>query len=613
MLRVREFRSDVQLLVTFFSFSFQLVPAQHAPFSLLSSRSDQGSEISGQLEKDSGSLHSQALLRHPIALALDESGHRLLVANRRSGTLSVIDTSKLVVVFETRLGRSLADLTLVPGHEPTETELLALDEEAHTLLMLTLSGPVRRAIQVKDRLTVSRYPVSVSLSGDGKRCFVSCLWSRRLDVIGLDSAGGLRLLASLELPFSPREQEILPGDDQLVVADAFGGKLALVDLSRNQIERVMELPAHNIRGLAVTSDGTHLLVSRQSLDPHARASRDDVVWGGLISNSLASLRLANLLSPRANLQAGLRNLDLGDFSTPSGDPQKVIVAKTGEVIVSIGGVGRVAIGEHTWPRLDHVRVRRRPGALAVGTDGRLYVANRLSNSISVIEIRSRKVIGEVELGVEPDLTKADEGERLFYDAKLSLRGWMSCHSCHSEGHSNGLLVDTLGDGNYGAPKRVPSLLGVGGSGPWAWNGSMSKLEDQVDKSLRTTLHSRGISEEKVQALTTYLQTLEPPRMPVSGSPKSIQKGRELFHARGCQHCHAPPSYTTEQTADVGLFDAVGNRRFNPPSLRGVGLRSSFFHDGRAKSLRDVFEVHGHPGELIPAGDVTDLIVFLSTL
>ena len=50
---------------------------------------------------------------------------------------------------------------------------------------------------------------------------------------------------------------------------------------------------------------------------------------------------------------------------------------------------------------------------------------------------------------EPDAVA--RGERLFHDARLSHDGWMSCHSCHVDGHTNGLVADTLGDGSYGAP------------------------------------------------------------------------------------------------------------------------------------------------------------------
>ena len=41
--------------------------------------------------------------------------------------------------------------------------------------------------------------------------------------------------------------------------------------------------------------------------------------------------------------------------------------------------------------------------------------------------------------------------------------WYSCHSCHTDGHTTGEIGgNTLGDGHYGAPKRIMTLLGVCG-------------------------------------------------------------------------------------------------------------------------------------------------------
>ena len=59
---------------------------------------------------------------------------------------------------------------------------------------------------------------------------------------------------------------------------------------------------------------------------------------------------------------------------------------------------------------------------------------------------------------------------------------------------------------------------------------------------------------------------------------------------------------------------MGNRRFNPPSLRGVSQRAAFFHDGRATSLRDVFHLYHHPSNtLLAEAELTDLIAYLQTI
>ena len=53
---------------------------------------------------------------------------------------------------------------------------------------------------------------------------------------------------------------------------------------------------------------------------------------------------------------------------------------------------------------------------------------------------------------------------------------------------------------------------------------------------------------------------------------------------------------------------------NPPSLRGVGQRGPYFHDGRAATLEDVFGNFGHQlkGELTPKQQA-DLLAFLRSL
>jgi cytochrome c peroxidase len=202
---------------------------------------------------------------------------------------------------------------------------------------------------------------------------------------------------------------------------------------------------------------------------------------------------------------------------------------------------------------------------------------------------------------------------LFFDARLGKEGWMSCHSCHTDGHTNGRRSDTLGDGSYGAPKRVPSLLGVGDTGPWAWDGSATELKEQVRMSIRTTMNGPAPTDEQLADLEAYLRTLVPPPAG-QAEGESAARGRQVFEAHKCARCHAAPTYTTPKTYEVGLSDEVGNTRFNPPSLRGASHGTAFFHDGRAGTLEEVFTRHAHqvPKDL-PRKELDDLLAFLRTL
>jgi YVTN family beta-propeller protein len=463
----------------------------------------------------------------------------------------------------------------------------------------------------------------VLVAPDGNSCIVASLRSRRLTFVGVsrpeeDGRPVLAVTRAIDLPFSPRNMALVREGTRLVVADAYGGRLALVDPGRGVLESVRSLPAHNIRGLATSPDGRSLVVVHQVLHRLARTSFEDVHWGSLLSNDLRALKLDRVLAdePDADPLRDGRQIDLGEPGHGSGDPAAVAFAPDGHVIVALAGVDEILIGTDPGRLPIRTGVGRRPAALAIGPDGRtVYVANTLDDTLSVVDVASGHCRTTIPLGPGPVLSPAERGERLFFDARLSHDGWMSCHSCHTDGHSNGRSGDTLGDGGFGAPKRVPSLLGVGATGPWGWLGGFERLEDQVRQSIESTMQGPKPTEEQVSDLVAYLRTLAAPA-PAAASPDGAAagRGREVFRTRGCAECHAPPQYTTPQAYDVGLADEVGHRRFNPPSLRGVGRREPLLHDGRAATLEEVFRRHRHPGdaELSP-GEVADLVAFLQTL
>jgi cytochrome c peroxidase len=212
-------------------------------------------------------------------------------------------------------------------------------------------------------------------------------------------------------------------------------------------------------------------------------------------------------------------------------------------------------------------------------------------------------------------TIAQRGEALFRDARLAFDRWMSCSTCHTEGHTSGLAYDTLGDGDYGAAKLTPSLLGVGDTPPYAWTGSFPRLEDQANQSLRTSLHGPAPRPEEVAALVAYLRTLAPPPPRRSADDPAALRGAALFAERRCQGCHRPPALTAGESYDVGTAQTgEPTRRFNPPALRGVSWRRPYVHDGRFDSLVELVEAH-HPGvrDGLSPREVEDLVAYLESL
>ena len=549
-------------------------------------------------------------LRKPNALALAEADHLLFVANE-SGSVSIIDTQSFKAFAEVDVGRKLSDLVSLPDGK----RLLAVDQEANELILLSHHGP---ALQVIQRVPVGPDPVHVRITKDGGLACVTSRWSWQVTL--LDLRPQLRVRRSIFLPFAPREELLVAGDKRLVVADGFGGRLAVVDLGHGEVESVRSLPGHNIRGLALSSDGRQVLLAHQILHSHAHTTFDDVHWGNLVTNNLRLLALDAVLNPKADLLQGGRLLYLGEVGNAAGDPTQLAVTRDGSVVVALGGVGDVAISRgdaaYQWKR---VAVGRRPLAVLTGSDDRrAYVANHFSDSVSIVELGDGKLVKEIPLGPTPELQSAERGERLFFDARLAHDGWLSCHSCHSDGHSNGLLNDNLGDGSFGAPKRVLSLLGVRDTAPYAWLGIMPDLESQVRKSILTTMHGPKPSGQQVADLAAYLCTLTVPpsraRLLRHEDVTAIARGREVFNKQACNHCHAPPEYTSKKSYDVGLRDEVGNTHFNPPSLRGMSQGGPYFHDGRAATLAEVFVRFRHQLKTdLSNQELHDLLHFLDSL
>ena len=89
----------------------------------------------------------------------------------------------------------------------------------------------------------------------------------------------------------------------------------------------------------------------------------------------------------------------------------------------------------------------------------------------------------------------------------------------------------------------------------------------------------------------------------------------VFHSAevGCVSCHSGALLSNNVLVDVGT-----GGKFKVPSLRGIGARAPFMHDGCAKTLTDRFTVcgnstsHGLTQTMGPE-QIADLVAYLETL
>lgn len=562
---------------------------------------------------DQSALNTQH--RRPAALALLDGGRTLCVANRRSGTLSLVDVKQHVVV-EKQIGQNLSDVLALPDSH----ELLVSDFSDGSLIVLTHTDG---GVEVTSRIAVSAYPESIAVNGQADCVCVASLWSRRVTILSRNSARGqhqsvIKPLHQVDLPFAPRAVEFI-NSSCVVVADSFGGRLAVLDCNSGDVLALHRLPIHNVRDLMVADD-QRLYLTCQRLNPKGYTNREDIHWGILIENEILSVSIESLLCADTENPLDFERIGLGGPGNGAGDPAGIHVT-SGHMMVSLAGTDELAIVSREGIREVRLPTESRPTAIAFDSEtSNVFVANMLSDSVTVYNLMASHQIASISLGPRPVPGPVERGERAFFSAKLALENWMSCHSCHTDGHTNNGLADTLGDGDFGDAKRVPTLRGVWSTGPWGWNGSQHLLHSQIRNSLTSTMHSSVSDESRITDLTAYVTQLE--RVPsvavargTAPHPTIEYQRRELFESAGCSTCHNGfTSYTTDDTFDVGLSDANGQSQFNPPSLSGVSQRDRFFHDGRAASIEDVLTRFNHPaGNKLSDSDRRIIIGFLRAL
>jgi hypothetical protein len=207
------------------------------------------------------------------------------------------------------------------------------------------------------------------------------------------------------------------------------------------------------------------------------------------------------------------------------------------------------------------------------------------------------------------------GERGFYEGT---RSGISCQSCHMHADSDEAAH------NLGTHRLLPTLSvrGLWGSGPYLRDGSFARLGD-LDHVAQTLY--RGYlrkAQQRPQTLDAYVASLPRRDRPLDRQlPDAAleRRGLRAFVRAGCPTCHAFPAFThLGQQLARSLFPDAPDEPFDTPSLLSLGLNAPYLSDGRARSLRSVFDAHNRSNRhgdtrALSAPELASLYAFLEAL
>ncbi|HEU5401166.1 MAG TPA: cytochrome D1 domain-containing protein [Terriglobales bacterium] len=552
--------------------------------------------------------------------------------------------------------------------------------------------------KIRKRVTVGHVPRGLSVSADGKRIYVTSSWTDRVFVVDPESFSVVKELTTGSEPISVveshdglalftanrlsndvsvidlqtgKEQERLvagrgssfvsaePGSDRIYTTHVYPAvavhyrtppesEITVIDTSRKQVVDRKRL--HNVAGvfhIAFSADGK--LAAAAQLRPKNLIPLAHVEHGWVFGNSLTVFGegFSGVVQVPLDELERYYALPFGVAIAP--DHSRIYVSSAGSDVVTVIDVARLSrfAKAHAYFANDlsasanyvmaRIAVGKNPRGMALAADGsRLYVANRMDDTIAVIDTAKLRVVATVSLGGASEITPLRRGEQLFNSARFSFQGHFGCANCHIDGTFDGLEWDLEPDG-FGKDIVDNRLLeDLSGTEPFKWNGGNPDMPTECGpRTEKYFYRSQSYNDQELTDLVSFVlsQPFRPNRnrRPGGELTPAQERGKEIFERavdktgklipenNQCAFCHSGPKYTNRQVFDVGSGKPTDRSPLiDTPQLNNVYMTAPYLHDGSARSLEEIWTVfnpndtHGRTNDLTK-DELNDLIEYLRSL
>ena len=546
----------------------------------------------------------------PRGMSLSPDGRRLLVTNTWDDSVSVIDTRMLAVTATWTVGAEPSGVV----QDKTGKYVFVANRISNDVAVLDATTGAEQK-----RLAAGRGASYITPSPDGTRLYVSHIY-----------------------PNPTRESTALGN------RSAPQSEITVIDSARATIAE--RIPLKNI------AHGFHIAFSRDGrLGVLAQLHPKNLIPLAHLEHSGAFADTLMLFGADVGKPVEVPLDELERYATrPFGvaispDKSRIFVTCEGAEFVTVIDVVKLLQFAHAHPGssardlgasanyvITHVEVGHDPRGMAMTRDGsKLLVANRLDDSISVIDAHTSHVIRTVQLESPKTITVLRHGEQAFYTSRYSFQRQIGCANCHIDSTFDGLTWDLEPDG-FGRDIVDNRLLeDLDGTEPFKWNGGNPNLPTECGpRTEKYFWRSENYDDLTLTDLVVYVRhmPLRPNRWrQADGSLTPAQeRGKALFdrpvdkfgkpiaEENRCGYCHSGPKGTSQRSFDVGTGKGTDNSGLlDTPQLTNVGLTAPYLHDGTAKTLEEIWTVynpqdkHGRTNDLTK-DELNDLIEYLRT-
>jgi YVTN family beta-propeller protein len=579
-----------------------------------------------------------ALFKSPIQMAITRDGRRLVVACERSNEVLVIDTRQQKVVGRVQVGKFPFGLAF----SPDETRLYVGNRRDNTVSVVDFES-----LKVLETFPVGVDPHQLKTDSSGQFLYVTNLRNNNISIIKATDFTEVKRLTSGTTPFG---LALSPDGGTLYVSHQLSNpvpfrtppvlELTVVDTKHQLVSGRHRLLSTVVgQDVAVSPDNRFVVVALEL--PKNLLPETQVYQGWMVTYGLAILeagskgRVAYLLLDEPNLY----------FADPYGlafspDGRRLYVSSSGVDFVSVVNMekvyrilkvqdGKIGLPDETLKvyarhlalSSEYVEARiptgNNPKDLVVSPDGRwVYVANRLSDSVLVIDTATNQPSATIDLGGPRSDTVLRRGEKLFNYSTISFQKQLSCNTCHPEYHLDGLLYDIVGPADGMGQNLVDNrtMRNIAETGPFKWNGKNPTLARQDGpRAAQLFFRSHGFEKEQLKEIVRFVESIPLERNQFNhpdGTLNEFQESGKQFFERSwtidgryipvgnrCIACHLPPHFTDQKMHDVGTktYSDVESS-FDTPQVANVFDGGPFLHDGRCYSLEEIWTVN-NPDDL----------------
>ena len=545
------------------------------------------------------------------------------VVNHVSDSISIVSLSQGLVVDTLQVGDEPADVVFAGSPQRAFVSVARRNE-------VRVYDPATRAL-VKTIALQGEHPRALAVSPSGGSVYAAfALSGNRTTIIPANLAPAQPAPTNSSLPPAPDAGLIVDARDPnwstVVRYTMPDNDVVEINASTQTVTRYFSRVGTVNLGLAVQPTTGNLYVANTEARNLVRF--EPTLRGHIVDNRITRITTGSTPAITAvDLNPGL------DYSVlPNATAKSTALAQPTDIVFEASGsnawvasfgtdrvaridaatgnvVARVEVGPSTGSTVNP-RTKRGPRGLALhAASDSLYVVNRISNTLSVVNTSTAAVVREVPVGFDPSPTAIRQGRGFLYDAKLSGNGTASCASCHIDADLDQLAWDlgnpggnmqTVVDPLTGSfsmhpmkgPMTTQTLKGVKGQNPLHWRGDKASFND-FNGAFAALMGGSTLASADMQAYTDFINTVRlspnPNRnrddtLPASFGGGDPRAGENTFFNEQfrsgvtCNGCHTASAGGTNRT----IFS--GSVLQEPQAMKTAHLRNLYQKNNFRKTV-----------------------------